>query len=120
MMRGKFERKDSKIREIYMSQLENRRYERHKNSVSFVQVNEISEKLDQIKERASRQGKRDTSKPSRNSSTLNQALSAPKSGNVVVPQNFSSVSQFYENAFSRQKRGIQIRAGTPISDASSN
>jgi hypothetical protein len=46
MMRGKFERKDSKIREIYMSQLENRRRERQKNSVSFVQVNEIAEKLD--------------------------------------------------------------------------
>lgn len=54
MMRGKMEKGDSKIKEIYMSQLDYRRKDKQKNGINFVQVNDIEERLNSINRRASR------------------------------------------------------------------
>ena len=58
MTRGKLEAKDSKIREIYLSQLKFRRQDREKKHVNFIQLKEIERKLEGLKERASRHGQR--------------------------------------------------------------
>ena len=36
MMRGKIEKKDSKIRQIYLAQLQYRKIDREKNHVNFI------------------------------------------------------------------------------------
>jgi hypothetical protein len=38
----------------------------------------------------------------------------------VVPEKFNDICEFYENAFTRDKKPIFIRAGTPISNADPN
>ena len=49
MMRGKVEKKDSRIREIYLTQLEYKEADKQKHRVNFVSITDITEKLDQIR-----------------------------------------------------------------------
>lgn len=113
MMRGKMEKGDSKIKEIYMSQLEYKRKDKQKNGINFVSVNDIEEKLNSIQLRASRQGQR----PHHASGV---DLKVQQRETFVVPNNFTSVAQFYENAFTRARQPHQMRSGTPISDGQAN
>ena len=46
MTRGKLEKKDSKIRSMYLTQLYHKRVIKSKNHVSFAQLNAITSKLD--------------------------------------------------------------------------
>lgn len=117
MMRGKAERKDSKIREIYLSQLEYRKKDRVKNSVSFVHVHELDMRLSDVKngQRSRVNSLNSPKSPKRLRSPVNR-----KNQSNLIASGFKEVSDFYRNAFSREHRPIQIRPGTPISDALSN
>eukprot|EP00347_Sterkiella_histriomuscorum_P022582 403337936 len=125
MMRGKIEKKDSKIREIYLTQLEYRRQDRLKNSVKFVQVKEIAQRLENIKDSESILGSRKQFSETRlnkdqSVSTIKVNQSLMKKRDTVVANGFSDIYEFYTNAFSREKHPIQVRPGTPISNANSN
>ena len=79
-MRGKLERADSKIRQMYLSQLAHKRAEKLKNSVSFAEMNSFGKHLDNIYERATRDGASPlhASKGSNNNVSLISVLSAVK------------------------------------------
>jgi hypothetical protein len=49
---------------------------------------------------------------------VNQGMLKRK--DTVIANGFSDIYQFYKNAFSHERYPIQIRPGTPISDAMSN
>lgn len=88
-----------------------------KNSVNFVQVKDIVEKLENIKERASRQGARGH-KRGNSQFQVNQSIAKRK--DMVIATGFKDINQFYLNAFTHEQQPIQVRSGTPISDAYSN
>lgn len=56
MMRGKLEKNDSKVKEMYMISLKHKNQDKFKSQVSFTSLNAIHSRFDELLERASREG----------------------------------------------------------------
>ena len=142
MARGKLEKQESKIRSMYLSQLHHKRHLKDKNQVSFAQLNAITSKLDEIYERASRQGQRRQTISNNSSLGLSTIVSvasfSKKVRNKITKTIVSKGAQqsdnksklhidraagipiFYRNPFTKEARPILIRPSTAISRAPSN
>jgi len=121
LMRGKFEKKESRIREIYMKQLDHRRKEKGRFDPFADNESAIQSTIENITRKAQNSMQRNRRATKRFSTQMSFASSGGTSTAINSGSGgFSQVVEFYNNAFIRDKQPLQIRKGTPISDARSS
>ncbi|TNV83686.1 hypothetical protein FGO68_gene973 [Halteria grandinella] len=131
MQRGKVERKDSKVREMYLSQLNHKRSLKEKNQVSFAQLNSFNSLYDSLTASPGKLGnlsfstlttitKKLKNRAKQASSKLQSDFKPKSIPNQPLPYTLAGVPIYFRNAFTKERRPLLIRPGTAISRAPSN